>query len=88
MDIHTRVFLFEPGNCLAGVERGERYIGWRRVQHSCTNSITMGMWFSRLFSGLIGEQEYRILVLGLDNAGKTTILCKTVKEEARVDHVK
>lgn len=35
----------------------------------------MGLWISRLV-GLFGEKEARILVLGLDNAGKTTILCK------------
>jgi ADP-ribosylation factor-like protein 1 len=34
----------------------------------------MGLWFSKLLN-LFGEQEARILVLGLDNAGKTTILC-------------
>jgi hypothetical protein len=35
----------------------------------------MGIWMSRLLS-MFGEKEARILVLGLDNAGKTTILCK------------
>lgn len=35
----------------------------------------MGIWVSRLLS-YFGDQEARILVLGLDNAGKTTILCK------------
>ncbi|KAJ6673858.1 ADP-RIBOSYLATION FACTOR 3 [Salix viminalis] len=34
----------------------------------------MGLLFSRMFSSLLGNQEARILVLGLDNAGKTTIL--------------
>eukprot|EP00775_Hariotina_reticulata_P010329 gene10329-10486_t len=33
----------------------------------------MGIWMSRLLS-YFGEKEARILVLGLDNAGKTTIL--------------
>ncbi|MEW5300541.1 MAG: hypothetical protein WDW36_003468 [Sanguina aurantia] len=33
----------------------------------------MGIWMSRLIS-YFGDKEARILVLGLDNAGKTTIL--------------
>lgn len=35
----------------------------------------MGIWISRMMA-VFGEKEARILVLGLDNAGKTTILCK------------
>ncbi len=35
----------------------------------------MGLFFSRLFQNLFGSKEVRILILGLDNAGKTTILC-------------
>jgi ADP-ribosylation factor-like protein 1 len=34
----------------------------------------MGGVFSRLFEALWGPKEYRILILGLDGAGKTTIL--------------
>ncbi|KAI7823081.1 ADP-ribosylation factor family-domain-containing protein [Kickxella alabastrina] len=35
----------------------------------------MGNWFSTLFNKLTGgEREVRILILGLDGAGKTTIL--------------
>lgn len=36
----------------------------------------MGLFFSRIFASLFGSKEVRILILGLDNAGKTTILCK------------
>ena len=34
----------------------------------------MGNWFSNIFGKLFGEDDIRILILGLDNAGKTTIL--------------
>ena len=36
----------------------------------------MGMLFSQLFDKLLGKTEKRILMLGLDAAGKTTILYK------------
>ena len=37
----------------------------------------MGIWISKLFNQYFGNKEVRILVLGLDNAGKTSILCNT-----------
>uniref|UniRef100_H2Z2X3 ADP-ribosylation factor n=1 Tax=Ciona savignyi TaxID=51511 RepID=H2Z2X3_CIOSA len=36
----------------------------------------MGNIFQKLFSGLFGKKEMRILMVGLDAAGKTTILYK------------
>uniref|UniRef100_A0A2K5M7Q4 ADP ribosylation factor 1 n=1 Tax=Cercocebus atys TaxID=9531 RepID=A0A2K5M7Q4_CERAT len=39
-------------------------------------STTMGNIFANLFKGLLGKKEMRILMVGLDAAGKTTILYK------------
>lgn len=36
----------------------------------------MGNVFANLFKGLFGKKEMRILMVGLDAAGKTTILYK------------
>ncbi|XP_017297926.2 ADP-ribosylation factor 1-like [Diaphorina citri] len=36
----------------------------------------MGNMFANLFKGLFGKKEMRILMVGLDAAGKTTILYK------------
>ena len=36
----------------------------------------MGNMFQKLFSNLFGKKEMRILMVGLDAAGKTTILYK------------
>lgn len=45
----------------------------RRLFHFST-----GSFFSSLFSSLFGQKELRILILGLDGAGKTTILYRWV----------
>lgn len=42
----------------------------------------MGFIFSSIFSGLVGSEQMRIIIIGLDNAGKTTILCKCTLELA------
>merc|ERR1712050_607266 len=44
-----------------------------RTYRSVSSKI-MGNWFSTVFSSLFGQKELRILILGLDGAGKTTIL--------------
>jgi hypothetical protein len=36
----------------------------------------MGQTFTRLFDSLFGSKEMRVVMLGLDAAGKTTILYK------------
>merc|ERR1712233_116092 len=40
------------------------------------STATMGLTFSRLFERMFGKKEMRILMVGLDAAGKTTILYK------------
>lgn len=36
--------------------------------------VCVGAFVSSIFSRLWGKQEYRIIIVGLDGAGKTTIL--------------
>ncbi|SCV99832.1 LAFE_0B03488g1_1 [Lachancea fermentati] len=36
----------------------------------------MGLYISKLFNSLVGSREMRILMVGLDGAGKTTVLYK------------
>ena len=41
----------------------------------------MGFVFSKLFKGLLGNEQMRIIIIGLDNAGKTTILYRLHLDE-------
>ncbi|CEG44697.1 arl1-family small gtpase [Plasmopara halstedii] len=41
----------------------------------------MGIAMSKVFAALFGSKEVRILILGLDNAGKTTILYRLQADE-------
>ena len=49
------------------------------------NYIKMGSLLSKVFSSIFGEENLRILILGLDNAGKTTIL-KALSDES-IEHI-
>jgi hypothetical protein len=40
------------------------------------NDASMGLSISKLFASLMGKKDVRILMVGLDAAGKTTILYK------------
>jgi len=51
---------------------------WRMMTHSelacaTTTTTTTGNIFTSLFGSLFGQQDVRILILGLDGAGKTTV---------------
>lgn len=45
-------------------------------RESASAVVNMGLTFSKLFDKLWGKKEMRILMVGLDAAGKTTILYK------------
>eukprot|EP00753_Platysulcus_tardus_P005169 PLAT12959.2.p1 GENE.PLAT12959.2~~PLAT12959.2.p1 ORF type:complete len:183 (+),score=59.79 PLAT12959.2:26-574(+) len=47
----------------------------------------MGVLLSRVFSSLFGGEEVRVLILGLDGAGKTTILYRLAGETEPVTTV-
>ncbi|XP_022800474.1 ADP-ribosylation factor 1-like [Stylophora pistillata] len=52
------------------------YEGLDWLSTQLKKASNMGSVFGKLFSGLFGKKEMRILMVGLDAAGKTTILYK------------
>ena len=46
------------------------------INYLHTITETMGNMFEKVFRSLFGKKEMRILMVGLDAAGKTTILYK------------
>lgn len=48
---------------------------------SIVKRVRMGVVFSSILARLFGPREMRILILGLDNAGKTTILYRLQLDE-------
>ncbi|KAI4350678.1 hypothetical protein L6164_005109 [Bauhinia variegata] len=65
----TRLALVAPPILLRKVRE-------RLVISSATEEVKMGLTFTKLFSRLFAKKEMRILMVGLDAAGKTTILYK------------
>lgn len=51
-------------------------ISFSRLHWPVKAYLKMGNIFANLFKGLFGKKEMRILMVGLDAAGKTTILYK------------
>jgi len=69
---------------LAQATETQGAISWLSLgQRTCLISVacqskyyTMGLAFTKLWQRMVGKQEMRILMVGLDAAGKTTILYK------------
>ncbi|XP_069016107.1 ADP-ribosylation factor 2b isoform X1 [Embiotoca jacksoni] len=66
------------GRAGASCHRGalSRTLPFRSADRLHNTFVTMGNVFTNLFKGLFGKKEMRILMVGLDAAGKTTILYK------------
>ena len=53
---------------------------------SCCMLFESKVLVSKILSTLLGNKEVRVLILGLDNAGKTTILYKLQMGEVHTEH--
>merc|ERR1711934_886106 len=51
-------------------------MGKTQAETRTKQPTTMGLTFSKMFGKLFGKKDVRILMVGLDAAGKTTILYK------------
>lgn len=62
----------EPGSCRRGCARGTAAPSVAPLPPAVLGS--MGAGFSYLYNRIFGGGEYKVVMVGLDNAGKSTIL--------------
>ena len=75
-----------PNRPPGGVSRRDVTCLWalsQAVSEPRRSRAAMGLAFTKIWQRMIGKQEMRILMGGLDAAGKTTILYKLKLGEAR-----
>jgi GTPase SAR1 family protein len=48
----------------------------KKKKNSTLNNSKMGQFFAKVFDRLVGKKEMRLIMVGLDAAGKTTVLYK------------
>lgn len=65
-----------PSSRVATVAASFRVPPASRVPPLGCSTVAMGLALSKVFASLLGKKEVRILMVGLDAAGKTTILYK------------
>ena len=61
-----------PGSCRRGCARGTAAPSVAPLPPAVLGS--MGAGFSYLYNRIFGGGEYKVVMVGLDNAGKSTIL--------------
>merc|ERR1712086_1100063 len=73
-------------NAAQGEHQGEPSTSLSQIPGGSSPILAMGVLWSSL-STLFAKKETRLLILGLDNAGKTTILYKFQGDESAVQTV-
>lgn len=63
------------GGALNGVT-GNRHFTSAALPRARGHPGTMGMLLAKMWSSFFGLEEFKILIVGLNNAGKTTTLYK------------